>query len=260
MMSRLSPVLIVPDTHAPYHDVDAWQLMLEVARELQPEIIVHIGDLLDCYSVSRHSKDPARAMTLDSEVKVGRECRAELDELGAKTKIFCAGNHEFRLARYMQDRAPELHGLLDIPKLLQLDENGWEYVEYRRDRKEGVVHFTHDTGSAGRHAIYRALDTYGASNITGHTHRLAYIVEGSVAGKPALSASFGWLGDLSKIDYLHQAKAARDWCLAFGTGYFDSQTGHLFATPHPIVDYRTVFEGRLFKAPRRRKAQLKAVA
>lgn len=253
MTNRLSRVLIVPDTHAPYHDVDAWELMLEVGRDLKPDILVHMGDLLDCYSVSRHSKDPARATTLDSEVKVGRECRAQLDELGAKKKVFTAGNHEHRLERYMQEKAPELHGLLDIPRLLELEENGWDYVEYRDDHAEGVVHFTHDTGHSGRHAIYRALDTYGSSNVTAHTHRMAYIVEGSVAGRPALSASFGWLGDLSKIDYLHKAKAARDWCLAFGTGYLDQQTGHLFAFPHVIVEYRTIFNGKLYKAPRRRK-------
>jgi hypothetical protein len=246
---RLSPVLIVPDVHAPFHDEDAWQLMMEVARDLRPETIVVIGDLADFYAVSSHSKDPERVIGLVGEIAVARQKRAELDSLGAKTKIFCEGNHETRLGRYLRDKAPELFGIIDVPLVLELEENGWDFVSYRDHRRRGAVHYTHDTGASGRYAAFKSLDIYQHSVVTGHTHRLVYIVEGNAVGQAKVSASFGWLGDVTQIDYMHRAKAKKDWALAFGIGYEDSQTGHTFLVPVPIVEYRCVFNGKLYKAP-----------
>jgi hypothetical protein len=226
--------------------------MLDVARVLKPETVICIGDLADFYSVSSHSKDPNRKATLKEEVAVVREKRAELDSLGATNKLFCEGNHEHRLGRYLQDKAPELFGMIDVPSVLGLTENGWDFVEYRNHQKRGAVHYTHDTGSAGRYAAFKSLDIYQHSNVTGHTHRLVYVVEGNAVGEAKLSASFGWLGDVDKIDYMHRAKAKKDWSLAFGVGYEDTQTGHCFLTPMPIVEGRCVFNGELFKIGKQR--------
>jgi len=250
---RLSSILIVPDVHAPYHDENAWQLMLDVARDLKPETIVCIGDLADFYAVSAHSKDPARASLLKYEIDVVREKRAELDALGAKNKVFCEGNHCYRLTRYLQDKAPALFESVDVSSVLGLEANGWEFIPYRNHKRRGAVHYTHDTGASGRYATFKSLDTYQHSVVTGHTHRVVYIVEGNAVGDAKLSASFGWLGDVNQIDYMHRAKAKKDWALCFGIGYEDSQTGHAFLVPMPIVEYRTVFNGKLYKAPGLRK-------
>lgn len=246
---RLSPILIVPDVHAPYHDEHAWQLMLDVARDLQPETIVCIGDLADFFALSTHSKDPERALRLKEEIAVVREKRAELDALGATNKVFCEGNHCYRLGRYLRDKAPELFGIIDVPGVLGLEENGWEFITYRNHKRRGAVHYTHDTGAAGRYAAFKSLDTYQHSVVTGHTHRMIYIVEGNAIGDAKLSASFGWLGDVIQVDYMHRAKSRKDWALGFGVGYEDKQTGHAFLTPMPIVEMRCVFNGRLYKAP-----------
>lgn len=251
MADRLKPVLIVPDAHVPYHSEDAWQLMMDVARDLKPETVVVIGDLVDFYAVSSHSKDPKRATQFPEEIAAAKTKVAELESLGAKKMIYCEGNHEDRLARYLRDKAPELFGVVDVPSLLGLER--WEFVPYRDHTKSGKIHYTHDVGSSGRNAVFRCLDTYQHSVATGHTHRIAYIVEGNAVGEVKLSAQFGWLGDVNQIDYLHRAKSKKDWALGFGVGYEDSQTGHTFLVPIPIVDNRTVFNGKLYKAPAKRK-------
>lgn len=251
---RLSPVLIVPDLHAPFHNVAAWELMLDVARDLRPETVVVIGDFLDCYAVSAHSKDPRRKATLTDEVEVGKALRQQLDDLKARRYIFCEGNHCDRLRRYLWDKAPELYGCVSIPTLLELGPK-WEFVEYRNHTKRGAVHYTHDVGHTGRYAAHQTLDTYQHSVVTGHSHRLSYVVEGNAVGDAKLSAQFGWLGDVDQIDYLHRAKAKKNWALGFGIGYEDRQTGHNFLTPVPIVQHRCVVNGRLYKSPplRRKK-------
>lgn len=226
---------------------------MEVAKDFAPDTIVCIGDLADFYAVSSHSKDPGRRLTFKEEVEYVRLRRGELDELGASRKLFLEGNHEYRLTRFLMDKAPALFGTVGTNELLELSANGWEFTKYRDHARVGKVHFTHDTGHAGRYAAFRSLDTYQHSVITGHTHRLAYIVEGNATGENKLSAQFGWLGDVNQVDYLHRATALKSWAMGFGIGYEDTATGHIHFQPVPIIEYRCVVQGKLWKAPRRRK-------
>ena len=219
--------------------------MLKAARIFKPDITAVLGDFADFYAVSSHSKDPARAFKLEedlADVKVGLR---ELEDLNSSEKLFIAGNHEDRLQRYMQDKAPELNHLISIPKVIGLGKD-WTYVPYRSDYKLGKLYLTHDTGSAGRNSIFRCLDSYQHSNVTGHTHRMAYVVEGNAAGEQKIAAQFGWLGDTEAADYMHRMKARKDWALGFGIGYLDTKTGVVYITPVPIVNYTCVVEGKLY--------------
>jgi len=246
-VSKLEPILIVPDSHIPYHDKKAFNLMLKVARDLKPKHIYIIGDFLDFYTVSSHSKDPGRALNLVEELEAGAIALKQLDTLRATNKVYIGGNHCDRLTRYLQTKAPELFGVVSVPDLLKLKEKGWLYVPYKSHTKLGKIHLTHDVGVAGRHSVFQCLDTYQHSVITGHTHRLAYIVEGNAVGEFKLSAQFGWLGDASKIDYMQAAKVKKDWALGFGIGYFDPLSKYVYMTPVPIIRYSCVVNGKLYR-------------
>lgn len=245
-MSKLNKVLFIPDTHRPYHDKKAWKLLLKTMKKFKPDTIAIMGDFADFFSVSTHSKDPNRALKLDQEVLDVQKGLKELNELGAKKQIFVSGNHEDRLERYLQKSAPELFNLINIPQLLNLKELGWEYVPYKSDYKLGKLYLTHDVGSAGRTAVFKCMDSYQHSNITGHTHRMAYIVEANAAGETKLSAQFGWLGDTEEADYMHRMKARKDWTLGFGIGYHNKSSGVVYVQPVPIINYTCVVEGNLF--------------
>ncbi len=245
--TKLEPVLIVPDTHRPYHDQRAWDLMLKVGGNLRPKHIIVIGDLADFYKVSAHEKDPARGESFDREIEDVNHAIDELDALGAKDKKFIEGNHCNRLVRYLRDKAPELYGMVTVPKLFRLKERGWTYTPYKEDVKLGKCYFTHDVGTAGRYATYKALDTYQHSIVTGHTHRMGYVVEGNAVGEHKLSASFGWLGDAAKADYMHRVKVNKDWALGFGIGHFDPASGYIYLAPVPIVNYTCVHNGTLYR-------------
>lgn len=242
----LRPILIVPDTHRPYHDKKAWALMLKVARDLKPYHLVVLGDFADFFGVSSHSKDPNRAMRLDKELEDVEVGLNELGTLGAKRKIFVSGNHEDRLTRYLQDKAPELFNIVGIPELLKLKEKGWEYVPYKQDTRIGKLHITHDVGHAGRSSVFQCLDTYQHSNVTGHTHRMAYVVEGNAVGEQKLSAQFGWLGDEEQADYMHRVKALKNWAKGFGIGYEDTKSGIVYLVPIPIVGGTCMVNGKLY--------------
>jgi hypothetical protein len=216
-------------------------------RRFKPHTIVHHGDLADFYVVSSHSKDPSRASQLKDELKVVKKLRGDLDRLGAKRKVFIEGNHEDRLRRYLEEKAPELFGMFDTDSLLGLSENGWEFTPYKSHAKVGKVFFTHDTGNSGKYTTARALDAFQHSVVIGHHHSTQFAVEGDATGKYRVGAQFGWLGDVRKVDYMQRIKAQRNWTLGFGIGYHDRDTNNVYLIPCPLVNYSVCVEGRIYR-------------
>jgi UDP-2,3-diacylglucosamine pyrophosphatase LpxH len=245
--NKLLPYLLIPDTHVPYHDKRAWKLMLASVKNLKLHGIIILGDFCDFYAVSSHSKNPNRARDLEWEIDRVNEKLDDLAKLGAKDLVYIGGNHEDRLLRYLQDRAPELYNIISIPSLLKLEQRGFKYVPYKETYKKGKINYTHDVGSAGRYSVYRCLETYAESNVTGHTHRSAMIVEGDANGKYKISVQLGWLGDVEQVDYMHKAKARKDWSPGFGIEYYNPTSGFGYITPVPLVHYTTCINGILTK-------------
>lgn len=248
MKHKLERILFIPDTHIPYQDKKAWKLMIKVARDFKPDHVVILGDFLDNYSVSSHSKDPNRALKLDEEIAETIKHLKEVQSLGASNNVFIAGNHSDRLSRYLMDKAPELYNIVQIPELLKLKEMGFKYVPYKDYYTLGKLHITHDCGTAGRFAHYKSVDTFQKNVVIGHTHRLGFAVEGNANGERHATAMFGWLGDVSQVDYMHKIKATRDWTLGFGLGHVDTSTDYVYITPVPIVNYTVVVNNKFYKS------------
>lgn len=248
MTETLEKILFIPDTHIPYHNKRAFELMLRVCEDFKPNIIVILGDFADFYSVSRFSKDPSRKLKLKWEIEQVNLGLDRIDKLNAKLKIYIAGNHEFRLDRFIADKAPELHGILNCEQSFHLKDRKWKYIPYRKDYKLGKVYLTHDVDSYGRNSAHKVIDTYLHSAITAHTHRMIYVVEADGIGNPILSAMFGWLGDIDKIDYQHRIKAIKNYVLGFGIGYMEKNTGVVHAIPVPIIKNKCLVNGTLYKA------------
>ena len=245
--SRLQRVLIFGDAHIPYHDRTAWRVMLAAAEDFAPDIIVCLGDLADCYSVSGYTGDPSRPLRWEDELIAVNDALDELDSIGAERKVFCAGNHEDRLPRYLAKRAPELYQSTSIPSVYRIEERGWEYVPYGQSVNIGQVMFTHDLDRYGIYAVRHALRDAGTNVCIGHVHRACIWYEGSMSGNNQVAASFGWLGGVEHATYRHRVRAERDWQLGFGLGYLEPDgVMHLVAVP--IIDGRCVIEGRRVSA------------
>lgn len=250
MNTNLTRLLVIPDCHHPYASKKAWKLMLRVAYDFDPEVIVIGGDFADCISVSGHERMSKRArfeMLSDELVGVNRALD-ELDDLGAEKKIYLEGNHEDRLTRYLARNAAALADDENtIPKRLRLAERGWHWQPYRTSYKLGKLHLTHDLGRAGMNAHRNAERKFGGSNITFHTHRMAYEVTGRFEGAPVLSAMLGWLGDPTAVaaEYMHAVNAVSDWVHGFGIGYMEAN-GVVHLQPIPIVNGRCCALGQVF--------------
>ena len=243
----MKKILFVPDTHRPYHDKRAWALFMKAAKQFKPDILVVQGDFGEFYCTNAHRKDPNRNRFLESEIDDINDGLDELDSLKAKRKIFLQGNHEENLERYLKDKAPELLNMVTIPGLLKLKERKWEYYPYRKKKAWiGKLACVHDLGAAGATAVSKALSEFQGNVTIGHIHRMHYQIGGNYRGEKHVAASFGWLGDFKHIDYMDRDKANKDWTLGFGVGYLED-SGAVHITPVPIVNYRCIVEGQLYK-------------
>lgn len=249
--SRPQPlrVLFIPDCHHPNVDRDAWRLVLKVAAGYRPDILVTLGDFADFESVSLHEPDEVKFLSLKEEVAATITAAHELVEACGpqlRRKVYIEGNHCTRLTRYLARRAPALWDFLGVDKVLGLTEQGWEFIPYRETFSLGKLHITHDTGKAGRNAHRQSAAAHMGSTIIGHTHRMAYDVNGTFGGVPYLAAMFGWLGDRKKAgSYTHEANAA-EWAHGFGTGLL-LEDGICHVQPVPIVSGKCVVSGKLYQ-------------
>jgi len=203
-------IAVMPDTHVPFHDEKSVELCIKVIKWFKPDVLVHIGDLVDFYSISRYDKNPDKDTGFVAELERIHAIMDRIDNL-APRKIFCEGNHEQRLQRYIFDKAPELYGYLSVETALQLKPRGWEFYPYQEVATIGKQGFVHDLGYAGVNACRQTSLAYPGHIIFGHSHRFGLYTAGNLRRDTYTCWNIGWLGDSRKADYLPSVKVKLDW-------------------------------------------------
>lgn len=222
--------------------------MLKVGRALRPDRVVFLGDVIDAYCLSAHGgRALDRSQFLKDEIDAANLRLDEVQKLGAKRVDFLEGNHSVRASRYISDKAPELFGLVTIPKLLRIAERGWFWTPYRKSLKVGSMNFIHDCGYSGKDAGARSRDVFGGNVCQGHNHAMAVSYAGTLKGKVHVGASVGWLGDPSKIDYMNQANVAKNWIHGVGVAYHDTGTGIVYLSEVPFINGTALVGGKVVR-------------
>jgi predicted phosphodiesterase len=196
-------ILTIPDVHIPYQDKRALNLAYKVAQTLKPEVIVFIGDFIDCYRVSEYTKDPTRQTNTKQELEQGRKILKQFAKC-CDEYFFCQGNHEVRLQNYIASRAPELYGLISVQEELDIPRANW--TSYREIKKIGKCHWSHEVGYCGLNSMRQSLDAFGGNLVYGHTHNAGILYSGNLRGERHFVMNVGWLGDLKFIDYAHKPR------------------------------------------------------
>lgn len=207
----METIIVLGDIHAPFHDRAAVALARAVAKKVKPFAIVSVGDIVDCYSISRFTKRPDRERRLVNEL---RAARAVADSFRAIAPLLITlGNHDARVADFIASQAPELEGLINLPEQLGFVPN--EVTPYREMLKIHKCHFTHDVGFSGAHAAAQSLAAFNGNLVFGHTHRANIVYSGDIRGERHVCMNVGWLGNDSDIDYMHKARM-KDWTKGVG--------------------------------------------
>lgn len=232
-------ILACPDVHYPFHDKRAVALALKVADAYKPDTIVILGDFVDNYAVSSHDKDAGREGKIAREL-AGASVLVNEFRKRAKSFYYLEGNHETRLQRYLNKRAPELHGLVNIRDLVGVLEHEWR--PYGQPLRLNKCHFVHDVGYCGQDAARKSLNAFGGNLVFGHSHRAEIVYDGNLRGERHFAVSSGWLGNGSQIDYAPQTRV-RQW--QHGVTLVNSlKNGNSWATFVPFVGGKAIVEGK----------------
>jgi predicted phosphodiesterase len=124
----------------PFHDYAAIDVAVQIVEEVEPHLIICLGDYLDLPCFGKYEQEPAFAHTTQRALDYGHQLLATLRELSPDARIvLLEGNHDRRLEKMVTRNAMEAFGLrragdisgwpvLSLPHLLRLGELGVEYV------------------------------------------------------------------------------------------------------------------------------------
>jgi len=220
--------LILPDIQYPYHDKLALSKLLQVAKDIQPDTILQIGDGIDFPQVSQWNKGTAGeyADTLQEHIDGYRSgVLNPLREACPVAEItWLEGNHDLRVKEFVKRYAAPLGPLraLEMTALFGLDDPSVNYVKgpVRIGTNTYAVH-GHEAGgycSSASAWDQKFAKRYGSdkSFVFGHTHQpfiihRAFGYEGKVS--PRFTMNTGSIMDPVAASYIKDG--AVSWVMSF---------------------------------------------
>lgn len=239
--------VISQDHHIPFQDQRTIREVELFMGDLQPDLIIHPGDVSDFYQLSKFDKDPNRGRggTIQTECNmVSAMFKRERDICPNARIIVEPGNHWDRLRRYLWSSAPALSDLecLQLENLMRLKENEVELI----DADEGVLingNFLVTHAEMIRaHSSWTAKgmsDKHGGSGIHGHTHRLGSYYKTNRSGMYAWWEN-GCLCSLNPDWIIHP-----NWQQGFSVVTF-FKGGRFWVEPIPIINRKFIYGGKLY--------------
>lgn len=174
-------------TLEPTHDETAIDISLAITRDMNPDLVILLGDNLDFPAFGKYRLSPAFALTTQAAIDRATTLCAQLRQAAPNAQIkWIAGNHEERLTNFVIDNASAAFGLrvgnapkswpvLSVPFLCDMDSYGVEYIPgYPAgmtwiNENLKVIHGTkHKSNGSTAHAY---LGTEKVSVLYGHIHR-----------------------------------------------------------------------------------------
>lgn len=171
----------------PTHDETSISLSLAITKDINPDLVVLVGDNLDLPELGKYRLSPAFQQTTQAAVDRATEVCAQLRAAAPGAEIkWLAGNHEERLTNFMLDNAAAAFGIragkrpdswpvLSVPNLCRLDDFNVEYLAgYPAscvwiNEHLKVIHG--DFVRSGASTAYAYLKREKVSVLYGHVHR-----------------------------------------------------------------------------------------
>lgn len=229
-------IFIIPDTQIPYDSRKALKAVIRAIGDLQPDEVIHIGDVMDFPTTGRWSKGYAAEYAQSVKEDCDQAKRRLLEPLRAVYDGpvgFHEGNHDERPRVYLEKYAPALAQFNDsfhIENMLDFDGFGVTLLDEFNPVAPGWIS-TH--GHRGQISLSRiagntalgAARKFNTSVVCGHTHRGAVLSEtkgyGGVVNKVLTGMEVGHLMDMRQASYLKGGTG--NWQMGFGMLYVDGQ-------------------------------------
>ena len=255
--SALITGLIYGDTHGQFIDPEAEAVLLSIMRRFQPANVVHVGDAVDCYSVSSFDKDPMRKETLQDEIDAAHEHLAKARKATPDAAWYLLeGNHEDRLRRALWGTYGSMREIVKLrefqkavtwPTLLQTDALGIKWIPSTEQPTRSIFpKFIVKHGDIVKKWSASTAQgeylRYGKSGASGHVHRLGLFFHRDWNGNHV------W-AETGCLCYLNPGYARDpDWQQGFLVATFEKRTGAFQLEPVYIHKGRAVWRGEEYQA------------
>jgi Calcineurin-like phosphoesterase len=221
--------VVIGCTHVPFHNVDFFDAVINLIKDVKPTGLVIAGDFMDMNSVSAHEvgKKPLDGVTLSWEYEMGNQALDLLDNAhNYETKHFIFGNHEDRFWRHAQktDIAKLGTALINPTVALDLHNRGYQVQE---SWKEAIVYLGKHLevihgDSCAQFSTKKHMDAFRTSMCYFHTHRVQLYMEGDTA-----AYNLGWGGDINSPAFGYATKTMKaSWKNGFGVVTIDDLGGY----------------------------------
>ena len=239
--------MIIADIHAPFQCDRSIAVMLEILHDSQPDSLVNLGDMVDCYSLSDFMKNPSRKETLQDEINIARGINLMLRQAVPDADIDqFEGNHEERLRRTLWRAAQTQAVLFELdvikenltwPALLKTEELGIRWHPTGTIREIGPNFFAHHGDVKGD-----PFAKFQVSGTSGHIHK--FLMRTSRTVKEQIEwFTCPTLGTLNPEYDCHP-----QWQNGFWFITHDLEAGTRYAEPVRIEDGSALFKGRKYTA------------
>lgn len=208
-------ILCWPDSHYPFVNKEAEAKMIQFAAENQPDYIIQIGDLLDCYAASKFPRSQNIYTPKEEEalgIGMAKKAWAELREKCPKAKCYqLMGNHDVRMLKRTLESLPIAeHWIEKYFKELFSFEGVETIFDTREEIEVGGILFTHGFLGSGSHKDY-----YLKNVIHGHDHKL-YVQYRRIHGQNIFEMSCGFIGDVEAKALSYTPSKLANFQLGFG--------------------------------------------
>jgi len=230
----------------PFHDRKAWDIVLQVAQTIRPDLIIFLGDMLDLPMwTDKYIRSPDFYFTTQPSLEELFWWLGQFIGLGSELHYF-SGNHEVRLESCVITNTIEAYGLkpanhpdappaMSIENLLSLKELG---IKYHGPYPKGELWINNNLrvshGETVRQgsgdSVKNILKDARNSEIAGHVHRLESMHKTSHPHRgPVVYGAYS-VGTIARIDpgVVPAAAHRLDWQQGFavvdyelGNGFFD---------------------------------------
>jgi len=157
-------ILIISDTHIPYHHPDLIPFLIKIKKEYKPDKIVHIGDEIDKHAMSFHDSDPDLPSAGD-ELKQSLPIIKELEKLFPDMDLLDSNHGSLVYRRALKYGIPKAY-LRNYNEFLEVGKRWKWHDDLTLKTPGGPVYFCH-----GKVAdVLKLAQSMGMSCVQGHYH------------------------------------------------------------------------------------------
>lgn len=260
----------------PTHDEHALDIALAITEQVNPDMVVMVGDNLDMPEFGKYRLSSAYSLTTQASIDRATTLCAQVRAAAPNATIYwIAGNHEERLINYVLDNAkaafglrrgntPESWPVLSVPYLCRFDDYRIEYVAGYPAGQVWVnqrLRVTHgDKVRSNGSTAHAYLNTQKTSVIYGHIHRREWAERSREDWDGAKTIMAASPGTLARTDGVvpstkggidldgRPMTIVEDWQQGLAVVHFEEGDGEFWYEQVAIHNNRAYYQGKVYES------------